>query len=287
MFTLNCKGRLHTFRTPVVMGILNVTPDSFYGSSRVQAIDKAVAKAGQMLEEGAAILDIGGQSTRPGSTYLESREEADRVLPVIQAIHAAFPDALLSVDTFHAGVAVSALEAGASIVNDISGGQFDVDMLQAVAASKAPYICMHIQGTPQTMQQNPVYGNVVQEVLDYCIARVAACREAGIHDIIIDPGFGFGKTIAHNFTLLQQLGVLKIAGCPLLIGLSRKSTVYKPLGINAAQALNGSTVLHTIGLLNGAMILRVHDVKEAVETIQLVQAYRDSISEAAAQCMQG
>ena len=273
MFTLNCGGRLHTFDAPVVMGIINATPDSFYSGSRVQVVEQAVEQAERMLQEGAAILDIGGQSTRPGSEHLDSQSEARRVIPVIEAIHAAFPGALLSVDTYYATVAAAAIDAGASIVNDISGGKFDAAMLTTVAALRVPYICMHIRGTPQTMQQNPVYGDIAQEVLDYFIERAEACRRAGIQDLLIDPGFGFGKTIRHNFELLEKLPVLNMLNRPVLVGLSRKSTVYKTLGTTPDQALNGSTVLHTISILKGAAVLRVHDVQEAVETIQLVQAY--------------
>jgi dihydropteroate synthase len=276
MFTINCRGRLLTFHTPIVMGIINATPDSFYSNSRKPAIEEAVQQAGLMLEQGATILDIGGQSTRPGSEQIGAEAESARVYPIIAAISKHFPDAFISVDTYHASVAANAVNAGAHIVNDISGGSFDIEMLPTVANLKVPYICMHIKGSPQTMHSNPVYEDVSREVLDYFIQKTDACTKAGINDLIIDPGFGFSKTIAHNFSLLKHLQAFSILQKPLLLGISRKSTVYKTLGITAGEALNGSTVLHTIGLLNGANILRVHDVKEAMEAIQLIQVYNDA-----------
>ncbi len=273
MFTLNCKGKLFIINGPVVMGIINVTPDSFYSGSRKPNADEALRQAEQMINEGAALLDIGGQSTRPGSEQIGESNETQRILPVIEAIHKKFPEIFISVDTYHTSVARQAVAAGACLVNDISGGNFDAAMLSTVAKLQVPYICMHIKGMPETMQQKSVYENVTKEILDYFIKKTEACRLAGIHDVIIDPGFGFGKTITHNFELLRNLPVFKMLEKPLLLGISRKSTVYKTLGIAAEDALNGSTVLHTIGLLNGANILRVHDVKEAVETIKLVKNY--------------
>ena len=274
MFTVNCKGRLLIVDAPIVMGIINITPDSFYSGSRKSTAEAALQTAEQMLNEGATILDIGGQSTRPGSEFIDEAEESKRVIPVIEAISKKFPQAFISIDTYHASVAKHAVEAGASIVNDISGGMLDKSMLKAVADLKVPFVCTHMKGTPQTMQEGPVYENVVQEVLDFFIHQIEKCRLAGIHDIIIDPGFGFGKTIAHNFTLLRELSVFKMLERPLLLGISRKSTIYKTLGITSEEALNGTTVLNSIGLLNGANILRVHDVKEAMETIQLISAYQ-------------
>ncbi len=273
MFTLNCHGRLQTFNSPIVMGIINVTPDSFYSSGRTATVKDALGKAEQMIAEGAAISDIGGQSTRPGSKLIEPKEEAERVIPVIEAIHKQLPDAIISIDTFYASVAEQSVQAGASIINDVSGGNFDKAMLSTAARLKVPFVCMHIKGTPQNMQQNPVYENVTKEIVDYFIERVDDCAKAGIHDVIIDPGFGFGKTIAHNFQLLRNLSIFKIFGKPILLGISRKSTIYKTLGVTAEEALNGTTVLHTLGLLNGANILRVHDVKEAVEATKLVTQY--------------
>ena len=273
MFTLNCHGRLQTFDSPIVMGIINVTHDSFYSSGRTATVKDALRKAEQMIAEGAAISDIGGQSTRPGSKLIEPKEEAERVIPVIEAIHKQLPDAIISIDTFYASVAEQSVQAGASIINDVSGGNFDKAMLSTAARLKVPFVCMHIKGTPQNMQQNPVYENVTKEIVDYFIERVDDCAKAGIHDVIIDPGFGFGKTIAHNFQLLRNLSIFKIFGKPILLGISRKSTIYKTLGVTAEEALNGTTVLHTLGLLNGANILRVHDVKEAVEATKLVTQY--------------
>ncbi len=271
MYTLNCKGRLLVIEKPVVMGILNITPDSFYSSSRVQEMDKIVQKAEQMMEEGATILDIGGQSTRPGSDRLTADEELKRVLPVIQQLKEKFPDAFFSIDSYHSTVAKEAVEAGADIVNDISAGEMDDQMLSTVAALHVPYIAMHMKGTPATMQQNAVYEDVAKEVIDYFIQKMDACKQAGITDIMIDPGFGFGKTIEHNFQLLKKLEAFQIFHVPVLAGLSRKSTIWKTLKINPEEALNGSTVLNTIALTKGATILRVHDVKEAVESIELYQ----------------
>ena len=273
MFALNCKGRLLVINKPIVMGILNITPDSFYKGSRIQNEDVALQMASQMLNEGAVVLDIGGQSTRPGSIRLSVNEEAERVLPVIELTHKNFPGAFISVDTYHAALAEQAVAAGASIINDISGGTMDEMMLSAVGKLNVPYICMHIQGKPETMQQNPVYENVTREVLDFFIQRTEQCRLQNINDVIIDPGFGFGKTISHNFRLLKELSVFKMLEKPISAGLSRKATIYKTLNVSAGEALNGTTVLNTIALLNGANILRVHDVKEAVEVIELMGAY--------------
>lgn len=261
------------FDKPVIMGIINITPDSFYSGSRRQTVEEALAQAEQMLGEGAAILDIGGQSTRPGSEQAGETAEAERVLPVVEALHKAYPQALLSIDTFYASVAEACIQAGAHIINDISGGMMDEVMFATAARLKAPYICMHMKGTPATMQQHAVYSDVTKEVLEFFIQRMAMAKHAGIDDIIIDPGFGFAKTPAHNFTLLRNLRLFGILGKPVLVGISRKSTIYKTLGITAEEALNGTTVLNTIALLNGAHILRVHDVKEAREAAQLVQAY--------------
>jgi len=275
MNSINCKGKLLNLSEPVVMGIINATPDSFYEGHLKAGRQQITDLAGKMINEGAAILDIGGLSTRPGSSAVSVQEETDRVLPVIESTHSAFPAMIISVDTYNSLVAKAAVAAGASIVNDISGGDMDTDMLATVAALQVPYICMHMQGMPATMQLKPVYKNVVTEVLDFFIRKIGACKNAGIIDIIIDPGFGFGKTIEHNFELLKALRVLcEITGKPLLAGLSRKGTIYKTLGITAAEALNGTTVLNTMALLNGASILRVHDVKEAKEAITLFNAYK-------------
>ncbi len=274
MFTLNCKGRLLLIDRPVVMGIINATPDSFYSGSRQQSVDGALQKAETMLGEGATLLDIGGQSTRPGSALLNEEEELKRVLPAVEAIHLQFPDCFISIDTYYSKVAREALAHGASLVNDISGGSFDAAMAATVASLQVPYICMHVKGTVETMHENPAYDNITQEVLDYFIRKITVFSDAGISDIIIDPGFGFSKNSAHNFELLKTLEVFQQLKRPLLLGISRKSTIYKTLGITAEEALNGSTVLHTVGLLKGASILRVHDVKEAMEAVILTQHLR-------------
>lgn len=270
MFTLNCKGRLLQIDRPIVMGIINITPDSFYSGSRQLSVDAALQQAEKMLSDGATILDIGGQSTRPGAVRVSPEEELLRILPVIEAIHGRFPDAFISVDSFYSAVAKDAVASGASIINDISGGFFDPGMLDMVATLRVPYVCMHSKGNFETMHKDPSYDNVSQEVLDYFIQRISGCNRAGITDIIIDPGFGFAKNSLHNFALLKNLELFSMLKKPLLLGISRKSTVYKTLNIPIEESLNGTTVLHTAGLLKGANILRVHDVREAVEAITLV-----------------
>lgn len=274
MITLNCKGRLLILEKPVVMGIINTTPDSFFEGSRHHGLQEIVDTAGKMIHDGATILDIGGQSTRPGSQQVSASEELERTGPAIEAIRKHFPDTFISIDTYYSAVAREAVRLGADIVNDISAGSMDAALLPVVAALNVPYILMHMQGTPATMQQQPQYGHVVQEVLQFLITKKAALQDAGIKDIIIDPGFGFGKTIQHNLQLLKQLHSFTMLDSALLAGLSRKSTVYKTLGITADQALNGTTALNMLALNNGANILRVHDVKEAVECIKLYEAYQ-------------
>ena len=276
MFTLNCKGKLITTDVPLVMGIINATPDSFYRGDLNNGMDGILMLAKKMINEGATILDIGGQSTKPGSIEISSEKEMDRVIPVIKMIHEHFPQTILSVDTYQSAVAIKAIEAGASIVNDVSGGEADKKMIDTVAALRVPYICMHMKGTAANMQSFATYEDVLKEVLDYFIFKIHQCRAAGIKDIIIDPGFGFAKNAAHNFNLLKNLHVFKMLDCPILAGLSRKSTIYKTLGITAAEALNGTTVLNTLALNNGANILRVHDVKEAVETVTLMESYKSA-----------
>ena len=282
MLSINCKGRLITFDIPLVMGIINTTPDSFYKGSRKENVETVIQTAERMLVEGATILDVGGQSTRPGSTRVPVDEELKRTIPAIEAIANAFPNAFISADTFYAKVAEEAVAAGASMVNDVSAGSVNDALLETVGRLGVPYVLMHMQGDPQTMQQNPVYNNVVLEVFDYLNFKIKSLTEAGVKDIIIDPGFGFGKTAEHNLQILQQLDYFKKLGLPLLIGLSRKATIYKTLGITADEALNGTTVLNTISLLKGADILRVHDVKEAVEAVKLVQAFKYSSKNKAA-----
>ena len=272
MFTLNCKGRLLTVAKPIVMGIINATPDSFYAGSRKQGIDAVLKQAEQMLKEGATILDIGGQSTRPGSEKVSAEDEMKRVLEPIDAVNRHFPETYISIDTYYSNVAREAVMSGACIINDISAGSMDDAMITTAASLDVPYVLMHMQGTPQTMQVSPGYANVTSEVLDFFIKKRDDLLRAGIRDIIIDPGFGFGKTIAHNFELLRNLSVFNLLKLPLLLGISRKATIYKTLDITAEEALNGTTALNTIGLMQGAQILRVHDVKEARQAITLWEA---------------
>lgn len=268
-FSLNCKGRLIDLSSPKIMGILNVTPDSFFDGGKYQS-EKAIFKqVEQMLQEGADFIDVGGMSTRPGAKMISEKEELKRVIPVISLLNKKFPGALISVDTFRAKVAREAVNNGAVIVNDISGGNFDKKLIPTVAEMKVPYILMHLQGTPQTMQKNPHFKNVVTEVMDFFVEKIDKCKQAGIKDIIIDVGFGFGKNLEHNYTLLKNLDYFKILNLPILVGISRKSMICKVLKVNSENALNGTTVLHTIALLKGAKILRVHDVKEAREAIEL------------------
>jgi dihydropteroate synthase len=269
MFTLNCNGRLLLMENPAVMGIINLTPDSFYAESRQGHITNALHTAERMLSEGAAILDIGGQSSRPGSERISEEQELRRVIEPLGEITKRFPEAFISIDTFYAVVAREAVARGASIVNDISAGSIDPNLHSTVASLKVPYVLMHMQGNPQSMQVKPSYEDVTREVLDFFIRETAKLKSMGIHDIIPDPGFGFGKTMAHNFQLLRDLQVFEMLKAPLLIGVSRKSTISKTLGVPTEETLNGTTALNTIGLVNGAMILRVHDVKEAVQAVTL------------------
>ena len=273
IFTLNCKGRLIVIDRPLVMGIINITPDSFYAGSRLNDQDSILKRFEQMLLEGADMIDIGGQSTRPGSERITEKEELTRVMPAIEKMAKEFPEAIISIDTFYSKVASQSVAAGASLVNDISCGSIDPEMLAVVGTLNVPYVCMHAQGTLQTMQQKPTYENVTREVIDFFISKTDEATQAGINDVIIDPGFGFGKSIRHNLELLKNLSLFKIFERPLLLGISRKSTIYKTLNTTADAALNGTTVLHTIGLMNGADILRVHDVKEAKEAILLYEEY--------------
>jgi dihydropteroate synthase len=273
MFTLNCRGTLLVIEKPIVMGVINITPDSFFAGSRAENSDAVLKQAGKMIFEGAAIIDIGGQSTRPGSEVISIDEEMNRIIPAIEVIIKENPSTIISIDTYYSTIAKEAVNAGASIVNDVSAGNMDTEMLSTVASLGVPYICMHMKGTPQVMHHDPAYENVTREVLDFFIQKVNECKAAGINDVIIDPGFGFGKTITHNFQLLKNLAVFKMFDKPIVTGISRKSTIYKTLGIPAEEALNGSTVLHTLALQNGANILRVHDVKEAVEAVKLFQKY--------------
>lgn len=269
--SINCAGRLVDLTKPQVMAVLNVTPDSFFDGGKWNSTDAALKQAEQMLEEGATFLDIGGMSSRPGAEEVAVDLEIQRVLPVVKAIRNRFPEAILSIDTYRAEVARTAVEAGAHIINDISAGRFDEDLLPTVADLGVPYILMHMQGKPKNMQKKPSYQNLLQEVYDFFIERTEACKALGIEELILDVGFGFGKTVAHNYSLLQNMQIFENLGYPLLAGLSRKSMICKPLKCKPAKALNGTTVLNTIALQQGAKLLRVHDVQAAMEVIKLWQ----------------
>jgi len=276
MFTLNCKGRLLVAEHALVMGIINLTPDSFYDDSRSAVKDSLLPMVEKMISEGADIIDIGAQSTRPGADQLSAEDELTRLAGAVNLILKNFPDCIISIDTYYARVASDCIEAGASIINDVSGGKADEQMLATAASLNAPYVCMHSRGTPETMHQTTTYHNITAEVMEYFVEREQACREAGIHDLIIDPGFGFSKNAKGNFELLNQLSSFAIFERPILVGISRKSTIYKTLQTSVEHALNGTTVLNTVALMKGASILRVHDVKEARECVQLLSALAGS-----------
>ncbi len=271
---INCNGTLIDLSSPKIMGILNITPNSFFDGGKFNSLDAAVAQTEKMLSEGATFIDIGGASSKPGVDEISVDEELSRVLPIIEKIATTFPEAIISIDTYRSEVAQKAVEAGAQIVNDISAGNMDSKMLQTVGALGVPYIAMHMQGTPQTMQNNPSYDDVLTAVRYFFSEKINAAHAAGIDDVILDPGFGFGKTTQHNFAMLNHLHTLYIEGVPLLVGVSRKSMIYKTLHTNSESALNGTTVLNTVALQHGAHILRVHDVKEAKEAVQLVEALK-------------
>ena len=268
--TINCKGTLVDLSSPIVMGILNATPDSFYDGGKYKNEKEIKLKVEQMLQEGASIIDIGGYSSRPGAQHISEEEELTRVIPIISLLLEEFPEILISVDTFRSRVAEEAIHTGAAIINDISGGKMDPNMFKKVAELQVPYILMHIQGTPQNMQTNPDYSDIVRELILFFSEQLFKLRELKVNDIIIDVGFGFGKTTAHNFELLKKLDLFSSLEVPILTGISRKSMLYKTLGITAADALNATTVANTIALLNGTHILRVHDVKQAMEAIKIV-----------------
>ncbi len=267
--TLNCRGRLLSLEKPLVMGVLNATPDSFYDGGYYSGLSSLLKQAEKMLQQGAAIVDIGGMSTRPQSQAVSEPEELGRVLPVLEAILEEFPETLISVDTVRAEVARQCVEAGAGMVNDISAGRFDAKMYETVAALQVPYVLMHMQGTPQTMQIQPTYDDVVKEVLNFFVRQISHLRQAGVRDILLDPGFGFGKTVEHNYQLLKNMHVFRMAELPIVAGISRKSMICKVLHVNPAKAMNGTTALHMVALQQGAKILRAHDVREAVEVIRL------------------
>lgn len=278
--TLNCGGKLLDLSTPQVMGVLNVTPDSFYDGGRYNNNKTILQHTEKMIAEGASIIDVGGMSTRPKSEMIAVEEELQRAVPVIKNIHHHFPQVIISIDTFRAAVAKAAADAGATIINDVSGGNMDDKMFETVAALKLPYIMMHMQGTPQTMQDKPTYTNVVLEVMEFFKQKLFHLQQLGVADVVIDPGFGFGKTPQHNFQLLKALADFRLLGQPIMAGLSRKTGMIKlAIGVLPADALNATTVLNTIALLNSASILRVHDVKEAVEAIKLTGYYKTISSE--------
>jgi dihydropteroate synthase len=258
---------------PLIMGILNLTPDSFYEGSRL-GLGQVLDIAAQMLADGATILDLGGYSTRPNAADISEQEELDRVLPAIEAINQHLPNAIISIDTFRTSVAKAAVSAGAMMVNDVSGGHADPDMLSYVAAAKVIYVLMHSRGTPATMQSLAQYQDLTNEVVQELRGQLAQLHTLGHYEVLIDPGFGFAKTIDQNYQLLAQLRDLELLGCPILVGLSRKSMAYRPLGITATEALNATTVLHTLALQNGAGMLRVHDVGPAAEAIRIWQLYQ-------------
>ncbi len=269
-YSLNCRGTLLSLEVPRIMGILNATPDSFFAGSRKQTEAEIAARVQQIQEEGADIIDVGAYSTRPGAADVSPAEEWQRLAAALDIVRREHPAALVSVDTFRAEIAQRCVETyGVSMINDISGGDADAQMFDTVAALRVPYVLMHCKGTPQTMQQAPEYANVTAEVITDLSRKVRSLRERGVADIVIDPGFGFGKTVDHNYALLRHLDDFRIFNLPLLVGVSRKSMITRPLGITADAAMNGTTVLNTISLMKGASILRVHDVKEAVEVARL------------------
>jgi len=273
--TINCRGKLLDLSTPKVMGILNLTPNSFYDGGKFASENAILAEVEKMLKDGASIIDIGGMSTKPGAEIISAEEELQRILPHLKSILNGFPDTIISIDTVHSSVAQECLKAGAHIINDISAGRIDDRMLEVVSKYKGPYIIMHMQGMPADMQKDPQYGDAVAEVMDFLTERISACKQAGIADIIIDPGFGFGKTVEHNYKLLRNLSNFSNLNVPVLAGVSRKSMICKVLKVNPDKALNGTAVANTLALLNGANLLRVHDVKEAIEAIKITEAYLD------------
>jgi dihydropteroate synthase len=267
--TINCKGKILNFDSPIVMGILNITPDSFYDGNTLLSDKDIINRAKKMLLEGATIIDIGGYSSRPGATDIDVETEINRIVKPIALLVKEFPDIIISIDTFRSQVAQEAINNGACIVNDISAGDGDENMFNTVKKNQVPYIIMHKKGTPKNMQNKPLYKDVAKEVFQYLNNKISELNKLGVNDIIIDPGFGFGKSIEHNYTLLNELNYFNLLEVPVLVGLSRKSMIHKSLEIEPKDALNGTTALNMVALQNGANILRVHDVKEAIECINL------------------
>ncbi len=270
MMTINCKGSLIDLSTPKVMGILNITPDSFFDGGKYKNEEEILVQSKKMLDEGATFIDVGAYSSRPGAKHISEEDELNRILPVVELLVRNFPEIIISVDTFRSNVAEESIKAGAALINDISGGKMDEEMFSVIAKLQVPYIMMHMQGKPQDMQLNPIYKDVVTEVISFFAEQLFKLRQLKVNDVVVDVGFGFGKTIAHNYELLQKLSLFKNLEVPILTGVSRKSMLYKLLDILPKEALNATTVANTIALLNGTSILRVHDVKEAVEAIKIV-----------------
>jgi dihydropteroate synthase len=267
--TINCKGQLIDLITPKVMGILNVTPNSFFDGGKYKNDSEMLSQVEKMLEEGTTFVDIGAYSSKPSAEFVLEAEELQRIVPIVQLILEHFPETLISIDTFRSEVAKVCIENGAAIINDISAGNLDTKMMETIAKYDVPYIMMHLRGTPQTMQSMTNYENIVKEILFYFSERIAKARSFGINDLIIDPGFGFAKTLEQNYEVLQKMELFEMLELPLLLGFSRKSMIYKTLHSTAEEALNGTTVLNAIALTKGAKILRVHDVKEAMECVSL------------------
>ena len=268
--TINCKGKLINLSSPKVMGILNITPDSFYDGGKYKNKSEIISQTEKMLTEGATFIDVGAYSSRPGAAHISEEEELHRIVPVIELLSKEFPEIIISVDTFRSKIAKETIAAGAAIINDISGGNMDAKMFGTVANLQVPYILMHMLGTPQNMQKNPVYDDVIKDIISFFATQIYKLHQLKLNDVIIDVGFGFGKTINHNFEILKNLSLFKSLDAPILAGISRKSMLYKTLDITAQEALNATTSANTIALLNGANILRVHDVKEAVEAVKIV-----------------
>lgn len=269
--SINCRGRLIDLSSPKVMGILNVTPDSFYDGGQFNVVDAALQQTEKMLADGATFIDIGGMSSRPGATLISPDEELSRVMPVVEAIRVHFPDCLISIDTVYGKTVRELAGLGIDLVNDISAGSIDADILSAVADLQIPYILMHMAGQPKVMQEKATYEDVALEVLDFFIEKVGRLREKGCKDIMVDPGYGFGKKLEHNYQLIRNLHIFKVLGLPILTGVSRKSMIWKLLGTSPEEALNGSSVLHLIALQQGSRLLRVHDVAPAMEVIKIWQ----------------
>lgn len=275
--SINLNGRLIDFSKPVVMGILNVTPDSFFDGGKYKTEKKVVKRAEEILEQGGTIIDIGAVSTQPGSEGVSTKDEIDRLVPAVKAVRKAFPEAFISIDTYRSWVALKVIEdCGPCIVNDVSGGNFDVHMFETIGKLGVPYVLMHIQGTPLKMQDNPVYEDIIRDISMFFTDRVKKLNKAGVKDVIIDPGFGFGKTLEHNYELLNRLDSFKVFQLPVMVGVSRKSMIYKLLGAKPEDALNGTSVVNTLALMGGADLLRVHDVREAVEAVRIMEMLRST-----------